>query len=110
MEEGKELRKHLDEFNRIILELNNIGVRIDEEDQGIILLSSLPKSFEHFVDTILYGKESLTMADVKSALNSKEIQKKSDESTDDNGEGLYSKGKSDKRESKNSSNQFNSNN
>uniref|UniRef100_A0A803NRR5 CCHC-type domain-containing protein n=1 Tax=Cannabis sativa TaxID=3483 RepID=A0A803NRR5_CANSA len=87
MDENKELRKHLDELNKIILELNNIGVKIDEEDQGIVLLSSLPKSFEHFVDTILYGKESLTMTDVKSALNSEEIQKKSDEIGDSNGEG-----------------------
>ena len=91
MVEVKELRKHLDEFNKIVLELNNIGVKIDEEDQGIILLSSLPKSFEHFVDTILYGKETLTMADVKSALNSKEIQKKSDESIDTSGEGLFTR-------------------
>ena len=88
MEESRELRKDLDDFNKIILDLNNLGVKIDEEDQAIILLSSLPKIYEHFVDTILYGKDTLTMSEVKAALNSKEIQKKGDEKGDTNGEGL----------------------
>ena len=65
--------KHLDDYNKIILDLNNLGVKIEDEDQAIILLSSLPKMYEHFVDTILYGKEPLTMTGVKAALNSKEI-------------------------------------
>ena len=56
MEEGKDMRKHLDEFNKIMLNLNKIGVKLEEEDHAIILLSSLPKLYEHFVDTMLYGK------------------------------------------------------
>lgn len=52
--------------------IKNINIKIDEEDQAILLLSSLPNAYEHFMDTILYGKQSLTMAEVKSALNSKE--------------------------------------
>ena len=71
MDESRELRRHLDDFNKIILDLNNLGVKIEEEDQAIILLSSLPKMYEHFVDTILYGKDTLTMSEVKAALNSK---------------------------------------
>ena len=76
MEEGKDLRKHLDEFNKVMLDLTNIGAKIDEEDQAIILLSSLPKPYEHFVDTMLYGKQTFTMSEVKYALNSKELQRK----------------------------------
>uniref|UniRef100_A0A803PQD5 Uncharacterized protein n=1 Tax=Cannabis sativa TaxID=3483 RepID=A0A803PQD5_CANSA len=53
MDESKELRSHLDEFNKIVLDLNNIGFKIEEEDQAIILLISLPKIYEHFVETIL---------------------------------------------------------
>ena len=59
MEDNKPLKKHMDDFNRIILDLKNIDVKIDDEDQTMILLSSLPKRFEHFVDTMLYGKASL---------------------------------------------------
>ena len=50
------------------------------------------------------------MADVKSAFNSKEIQKKTDESLDVNGEGLFTRRKFEKKESKNSGNQSNNNN
>lgn len=39
------IRKHLDEFNKIILDLIVIiGVEIDQEDHGILLLSSLPNA------------------------------------------------------------------
>ena len=104
MDDTKELRKHLDDFNRIVLDLNNIGVKLEEEDQAIILLSSLPKIYEHFVDTILYGKDTLTMSEVKAALNSKEIQKKAEERGDANGEGLLARGRSEKRESRGNKN------
>lgn len=76
MEDGKDLRRHMDDFNKIILDLKNIDIMIDEEDHAILLLSSLPKTYDHFVDTMLYEKESLTIAEVKSALNSKELQRK----------------------------------
>lgn len=69
------LRKHLDEFIRLYLV---IGVNIDKKDQVILLLSSLPKVYEHFVDTILYGNDTFTMNEVRVALSSKELQIKSD--------------------------------
>ena len=102
MEENKDLRRHLDDFNKIILDLCNIGVKQEEEDLAIILLSSLPRSYEHFVDTMLYGKETLTMSEVKAALSSKEIQKKVDDKHEDNGEGLYAKKKSQHHDNKKS--------
>ncbi|KAH9754208.1 Integrase catalytic domain-containing protein [Citrus sinensis] len=85
MEEGSSLTTHIDAFNRIILDLEDINVKIEDEDKAIILLSSLPHSYEHFVDTLLYGRQSLAMQDVKEALSSKESFKKSE--TKD-GEGL----------------------
>ncbi|GJS54946.1 retrovirus-related pol polyprotein from transposon TNT 1-94 [Tanacetum coccineum] len=56
--------------------LNNIEVRIEDEDRALILLCSLPKSYEHLVTTLLYGRETISMEDVKSALNSSELRKK----------------------------------
>ena len=78
MNDGKDLRRHLDYFNRIMLDLTGIGAKIEEEDHTIILLISLHKIYENFVDTMLYGKQTLTMAEVKAALNSKELQRKAE--------------------------------
>ena len=101
MEDTKDLRKHLDEFNKIMLNLNSISVKIEEEDQAIILLSSLPKIYEHFVDTMLYGKQTLTMVEDKATLNSKELQRKSDAKIETDGEGLTTRGRTQKRDKKN---------
>uniref|UniRef100_A0A803P7G2 Retrovirus-related Pol polyprotein from transposon TNT 1-94 n=1 Tax=Cannabis sativa TaxID=3483 RepID=A0A803P7G2_CANSA len=74
--------------------------KLKEEDLAIILLSSLPRSYEHFVDTMLDGEETLTMFEVKVALNSKEIQKKTEDNQSDNCEGLFARGKTQKKDSK----------
>jgi len=65
MFENISVRDHLDNFNRVILDLQSIGVKIDDEDQAIILLCSLSKSYENFIDTMLYGRDSITVNNVK---------------------------------------------
>ncbi|KAI0516536.1 hypothetical protein KFK09_009213 [Dendrobium nobile] len=97
MEENQELRKHLDDFNKLILDLRNVDVKIDEEDQGIILLSSLPKTYENIVGTMLYGKQTLTLTKVKSVLMSKDVHRKTDLKEDKNGNILITRGRSESR-------------
>ena len=71
MAEEKSIEDQMDEFNKIIDDLENVDVKMEEEDQAIILLSALPKSYEHFVDAMLYGRgQSLTLEEVQAALNS----------------------------------------
>nr|GEU79474.1 retrovirus-related Pol polyprotein from transposon TNT 1-94 [Tanacetum cinerariifolium] len=70
MHSGKKLSEHIDEFNKLISDLANIGVNIDDEDQPLTLLTSLPSLYDNFMETLLYGKESLTLEDVLSSLNS----------------------------------------
>ncbi|GJZ18871.1 retrotransposon protein, putative, ty1-copia subclass, partial [Tanacetum coccineum] len=65
------------------------------------LLTSLPASHEHFVDTLLYGREALTLEDVMATLNLKEIKERSKAKGDD-GEGLYVRGRSNHRDSRQS--------
>src|SRR5438270_10931187 len=75
MVEGTPLKQHLDVFNSIIMDLENIDIKVESEDQALIVLSSLPASYETFVDTLLYGKNTIFLDDVSSALKSKELKK-----------------------------------
>ena len=78
MKEGAPISNHLNEFNRIVIDLKNIECKVEDEDQALIVLCSLPPSFDHFVDTMLYsfGRDSTSSDDLKGALNSKELKKK----------------------------------
>ena len=76
MEEGVSIDKQLDRFNEIIMELKNMEVEINDENQALILLCSLPSSYTHFVDTLIYGRDSISMEIVKSSLNSSEMRKR----------------------------------
>lgn len=46
MSEDKILTEQLDMFNKMILDLENIDVSIDDEAQSLLLLCALPRS--HF--------------------------------------------------------------
>lgn len=58
--------------------LETIDEGLDDESKALLLISSLPKSYEHFVDTLMYGRQTLTLDEVKTALNTREIQGKQD--------------------------------
>ncbi|GJS07278.1 retrovirus-related pol polyprotein from transposon TNT 1-94 [Tanacetum coccineum] len=93
-----EISEHIDEFNKIVLDLANIEVKFEGEYLALLILTSLPASYEHFVDTLLYGQEALTLEDVMATLNSKEVKERSKAKGDD-GEGLYVRGRTDRRDS-----------
>lgn len=81
------------------MDLENIEVELDEEDQAIIFLTSLPKTHEHFVDTLMYERETLTMEEVLATINSKELKKRNDQ-TDDFAEGLVAHGRTEWKDNK----------
>nr|GFB55620.1 retrovirus-related Pol polyprotein from transposon TNT 1-94 [Tanacetum cinerariifolium] len=95
MDLGKKLSKHIDEFNKLIGNLANIDVDIDDEDRALMLLTSLPSSYDNFLETLLYGREYLTLEDVLSSLNLRELKKRT--YAKDDGDGLYVRGRSDHR-------------
>ncbi|GJZ03938.1 retrovirus-related pol polyprotein from transposon TNT 1-94 [Tanacetum coccineum] len=92
---GTKLGDHIDEFNKLILDLANIDIEIEDEDHALMLLTSLPSSYENFVETLLYGRESLIMEDVLATLNSRELKKRTEGTKEETGDGLYVRGRSD---------------
>ncbi|GJU70615.1 retrotransposon protein, putative, ty1-copia subclass [Tanacetum coccineum] len=82
--------------NKVLREVNKeddslrrcVGVDIDDEDQALMLLTSLPSSYDNFVETLFYGRESLTLEDVLfTSLNSPRVKKETDGKG--YGDGLY---------------------
>ena len=51
-----------------MLDLEGLGVTVADEDQALILLCSLPSLFENFVDTMLFGRETISVSNVKHAM------------------------------------------
>jgi len=46
MKEGTPILQHLNAFNRILSDLSGLEVELEEEDKTLLLLSSLPSSYD----------------------------------------------------------------
>ncbi|GJR01643.1 hypothetical protein Tco_0524627 [Tanacetum coccineum] len=73
--------------DRLVGDLVAIDTAISDADQALLLLASLPLSYNNFVETLLYGQDTLRLEDVLATLNSRELQKMT-EAKGDGGEGL----------------------
>ena len=56
MIEGASLDEHIDEFNKVCDELETIDEGLNDESKALLLISSLPNSYERFVNALLYGR------------------------------------------------------
>ncbi|MFQ6668909.1 hypothetical protein Gotur_034374 [Gossypium turneri] len=57
-------RDHISQFITLLNDLKNVKVKIDDEDQTMLLLCSLPSSYKSFRETLIYGKDKLSFEDV----------------------------------------------
>ena len=79
MTEGSALDQHINVFNQIISDLNRVDVKFEEKDMELILLNSLPESYDNLVTTLMWGKEPLELEEITSALLSFNQRKKSND-------------------------------
>lgn len=73
---GISMNEHLNNFNKIIADLKNLDVQIDDEDKTLLLLNSLPDTYDHLINTLLYGKKKIKYVDVSNALVNNEFRRK----------------------------------
>ncbi|GKA55802.1 hypothetical protein Tco_0754874 [Tanacetum coccineum] len=92
MHMGKKQSEHIDEFHKLVGDIAAMYTAISYQDQALLLLMSLSSSYGNFVETLLYGHDTLKLEDVLATLNSKELQNMT-EAKGDGGEGLYMRGR-----------------
>ncbi|GKB17278.1 hypothetical protein Tco_0851201, partial [Tanacetum coccineum] len=97
MHPGKSQSEHIDEFHKLVGDLVAIDTAISDKDQAFLLLTSLPSSYDNFVETLLYDRDTMKLEDVVATLNSRELQKMT-EAKGDGGEWFYVKGRSGQRD------------
>ena len=91
MQEGLDLVEYMNAFNQVVTDLARLGATIDDEDRAILLLCSLPSSYDHLITTLTHGKETVKNEDITAELLSYDMRKKNTVKVS-RGEGLLVKG------------------
>ncbi|GJR70579.1 zinc finger, CCHC-type containing protein [Tanacetum coccineum] len=97
MHPGKSQTEHINEFHKLVGDLAARDNAISDKDQVLLLLTSLPSYYDNFVETLLYGRDTMKLEDVVATLNSRELQKMT-EAKGDGCEGFYMRGRSGQRD------------
>ena len=89
-------------LNKILDDLENLEVKMEDEDKALTLLNGLPSSYEHFKDAMLFGRDqTITFEEVQSSIRTKEMQRIHESNTNNNAKELnVMRGKLEKRNSK----------
>lgn len=103
--EDMSISDQMDDFIKILDDLENIEVKLEDQDKALILLNSLPRSYEKFKNALLYGREqSIALEEVQSAIKAKELQKRIHAQGQTQGESLNNKGRPEKTKQKGTKN------
>jgi gag-polypeptide of LTR copia-type/GAG-pre-integrase domain len=71
MEECTSISNHIVDFTSILNDLDMLCVKVEDENQTLLLLCSLSTSYKAFRDMMVYSREKITLEDVKSTLQAK---------------------------------------
>nr|GFC09394.1 retrovirus-related Pol polyprotein from transposon TNT 1-94 [Tanacetum cinerariifolium] len=96
MHPGKSQSEYIDEFHKLVGDLVAIDNAISN-DRAFLLLTYLSSSYDNFMDTLLYARDTLKLEDVLVTLNSKKLQKMT-EAKGNGGKGFYVRGISSQRD------------
>ena len=97
---GISIFEYLNDYNKILADLQNLDVEIKDKDKALLLLSSRPDTYDHLITTLLYGKDEVKFDDVSNALTNNEYRKKVKQAyRDTSSEALTIKGRSEQKKS-----------
>jgi hypothetical protein len=102
LQEGGSVLMHISVFKEIVADLTSVEVKFDDEHLALLLLCSLPASYNNFQDTILYSHVELIVAKVYEALAAKEKMRQmvnSEDAASSSGEALNIWGRTEQKKS-----------
>ena len=79
MQEGSDLTQHLNTFNQVMVDFGKLDLKLEDVDKAMILLCSLPSSYEHVKTTLTCGRETITLEETMSALVSHNQRRMADQ-------------------------------
>lgn len=98
MQKGVSIIDHINEFDRLIVDLMDMEVVLEDEDKATILLISLPNKYDDLVTTLVYGKETIRYDEVSAALLAHASRRKfANLNLDSQGEDLVVRGRTEHR-------------
>ncbi|TXG56626.1 hypothetical protein EZV62_017939 [Acer yangbiense] len=87
MLDQRSMTDNMDDFRKIIQDLEGMYVTVDDEDQAVILLNSLPERYKNFVETIKYGRQTFKLSEVQAAITAKDAEIRAGEKKANDAEG-----------------------
>ena len=87
MLEGAYITNHLNDFNMVTNQLSFVGVNFDDEVRALLILCSLPESWDGLVMVVsnsIFGSSTLKFDDVIGVILSEEMRRKSTRETSGN--------------------------
>lgn len=76
MDESIDIQNHLNIFKKLIFQLPNVGVKINNKDKTLLLLTSLSQSYKSLVIVIIVEKEKLKVEEIIKVILDYEMFKK----------------------------------
>ncbi|TYK27723.1 Retrovirus-related Pol polyprotein from transposon TNT 1-94 [Cucumis melo var. makuwa] len=101
MNQNKNLDENLDEFKKLTNALNQTREKLGAESEAAILINLIHDTYKEVKTSLKYGRETITVNSVITALKSKELELKTENKTSNAAESLFSKGNNSFRKNSN---------
>jgi len=76
MKRGLSIDEYMNNYTKLLTDLVNMDVKIEEEVKAVILLNSLPdEEYETFTLTLINGRQTLNYSEVSVALVNYEVRR-----------------------------------